>query len=232
MSTPAEEQKQAEHPQETTVAHPSAGLSNGKTYKIVLIRHGESLWNLENRFTGWTDVSLTQKGREEASHAGKLLKQHGFKFNKAFTSLLKRAIHTLDIALDELGQSYLPVEKLWRLNERMYGGLTGLNKDECKVKYGDEQVLLWRRSVNVSPPDLDLSSEYHPANDERYKHVPKCLIPSTENLLDCIDRVLPAWFDNICPEIISGKQLIVSIHGNSIRALVKHLDGLSNEGRS
>lgn len=208
-----------------------AEAHSGKTIQIVFIRHGESEWNKENRFTGWVDVGLSEQGREEARKAGKALKAHGFIFDKCYTSYLKRAVHTLDLALDEMGQSYLPVEKRWRLNERMYGGLTGLNKNECKEKHGEQQVLLWRRSVDVSPPELDRASPYHPANDLRYAKIPQNLIPSTENLLDCIARVLPCWFDNICPDLFDGKRLLVSIHGNSIRALVKHLDGLTNEGR-
>lgn len=207
-----------------------ASANTGKTIQIVFIRHGESEWNKENRFTGWVDVALSEQGREEARKAGKALKAQGFVFDKCYTSYLKRAVHTLDLALDEMGQSYLPVEKRWRLNERMYGGLTGLNKNECKEKHGEQQVLLWRRSVDVSPPELDHASPYHPANDPRYAKVPQNLIPSTENLLDCIARVLPCWFDNICPDLLEGKRLLVSIHGNSIRALVKHLDGLTNEG--
>lgn len=201
-----------------------------KTFQVVFIRHGESIWNLENRFTGWTDVPLTETGRKEAQTAGKALKEKGFTFDKCYTSYLKRAVHTLDIVLDEMGLSYLPVEKRWRLNERMYGGLTGLNKQECREIHGDEQVLMWRRSVDVAPPKLDTKSEYHPLNDKRYALVPKCLLPSTENLLDCIARVLPCWFDDLCPDLLSGKRLLVAIHGNSIRALVKHLDGLTNEG--
>lgn len=202
-----------------------------KTFQVVLIRHGESVWNLENRFTGWNDVPLSDTGRREAKTAGKALKERGFTFDKCYTSYLKRAVHTLDLVLDEMGLSYLPVSKKWRLNERMYGGLTGLNKEECKQKHGDDQVLLWRRSVDVAPPALDTTSEYHPLNDPRYALVPKTLLPSTENLLDCIARVLPCWFDDICPELLAGKRILVAIHGNSIRALVKHLEGLSNEGR-
>jgi len=204
----------------------------GRTVQLVLIRHGESSWNFENRFTGWTDVPLSEKGIQEAKNAGKLLKERGFVFDKCYTSYLTRAVHTLDYALTELGMSYLPVEKRWRLNERMYGGLTGLNKDECRVKHGEDKVLMWRRSADVAPPLLDESSEYHPFRDRRYNKVPKNLLPSTENLLDCIARVLPCWFDDICPDLFDGKRLLISIHGNSIRALVKHLDNLSNEGKS
>lgn len=201
-----------------------------KTYQIVIIRHGESLWNKENRFTGWHDVPLTEDGRKEARHAGRLLKEKGYRFDKCYTSVLTRAIHTLDIVLDEMGCAYLPVVKKWRLNERMYGGLTGMNKSECREQYGEDQVLLWRRSVNTAPPECELDSEYYPGNDSRYALVPKELLPRTEDLINCIDRVLPCWFDNICPDIISGKKLIISIHGNSIRALVKHLEGLTSEG--
>ena len=211
----------------------STSCSQGakKTIQVVLIRHGESIWNKENRFTGWTDVPLTENGRIEAANAGKALKAKGFTFDKCYTSYLKRAVHTLDIVLDEMGLSYLPVEKRWRLNERMYGGLTSLNKEECRQKHGEEQVLMWRRSVDVAPPLLDTTSEFHPWNDPRYALVPKSLLPSTENLLDCIARVLPCWFDNICPDLLEGKRLLIAIHGNSIRALVKHLDKLTTEGR-
>lgn len=206
-----------------------ASKESKKTYQVVIIRHGESSWNKENRFTGWHDVPLTEGGRTEATQAGLKLKEQGFVFDKCYTSVLKRAVHTLDIVLDQMGLTYLPVEKRWRLNERMYGGLTGMNKSECMEKFGNEQVVKWRRSVDSSPPNCELDSEYYPGNDPRYALVPKCLLPRTENLLNCIERVLPCWFDEICPDILSGKRLILAIHGNSTRALVKHLESLSDE---
>lgn len=205
-------------------------MEGKKEYRIVLVRHGESEWNKLNVFTGWHDVQLNATGLKEAKEAGELFKKLGLTFDKCYTSLLTRAINTLDVILLEMGQSYLPVEKRWRLNERMYGGLTGLNKAECAKEHGDQQVLLWRRSFDVCPPPLDLASPYHPLKDSRYKHVPRVLIPSTESLKTCIERVLPCWYDEICPDLMSGKNLLVSIHGNSIRALLKVIQNLGEEG--
>ena len=198
-------------------------------YKIVLLRHGESQWNMENRFTGWADVDLTEKGRNEAKSAGQLLKEKGFTFDKAYSSVLKRAIRTLWITLDELDQLWLPVERSWTLNERFYGGLTGLNKGETAEKYGEDQVLIWRRSYDVPPPVLDKSSEYYPGNDVRYKGLSEDLLPVTECLKDTVDRVVPYWNEKIAPDIKAGKNLVIAAHGNSLRALVKYLDNISDE---
>ncbi|HBH25203.1 MAG TPA: 2,3-diphosphoglycerate-dependent phosphoglycerate mutase [Cytophagales bacterium] len=198
-------------------------------YKIVLIRHGESQWNKENRFTGWADVDLTDKGREEARAAGQLLKEEGFEFDKAYSSVLKRAIRTLWIALDELDAMWLPVERSWKLNERFYGGLTGLGKGETAKKYGEDQVLIWRRSYDTPPPELDKSSEYYPGNDRRYKDLTDAELPVTECLKDTVERVVPYWNERIVPDIKSGKKLVIAAHGNSLRALVKYLDNISDE---
>lgn len=196
-------------------------------YKLVLVRHGQSSWNLENRFTGWTDVDLTDLGREEARKAGELLKQEGFKFDIAFTSVLKRAIRTLWIALDELDQMWLPVEKSWRLNERHYGALQGLNKSETAEKFGADQVHEWRRSYDTPPPALETGDERSAANDPRYADLAKDELPMTECLKDTVDRFLPYWHSEIAPKIKSGKKVIVAAHGNTIRALVKYLDNVS-----
>lgn len=198
-------------------------------YKIVLLRHGESQWNKENRFTGWADVDLTDKGREEAKYAGQLLKEEGFKFDKAYTSVLKRAIRTLWIALDELDQMWIPVERSWRLNERFYGGLTGLNKAETANKFGEDQVLIWRRSYDTPPPELTKDNEYYPGHDRRYDNLSEDQIPITECLKDNVARSVPFWESNIAPDIKSGKSLIIAAHGNSLRALVKYLDNISDE---
>ncbi|MBX3289507.1 MAG: 2,3-diphosphoglycerate-dependent phosphoglycerate mutase [Acidobacteria bacterium] len=196
-------------------------------YKIVLIRHGESEWNKENRFTGWKDVDLSEKGREEAKAAGELLKNEGFVFDEAYTSVLKRAIRTLWAILDEMDLMWIPVTKSWLLNERHYGGLQGLDKAETAAQYGDEQVLIWRRSYDVPPPVLDVSDERYLGNDPRYAGIED--FPATECLKDTVARVVPYWENEIAPKIKAGKRLIIAAHGNSLRALVKHLDGISDE---
>jgi 2,3-bisphosphoglycerate-dependent phosphoglycerate mutase len=198
-------------------------------HKLVLLRHGESTWNKENRFTGWTDVDLTEKGREEAKVSGQLLKAAGFGFDLAFTSLLTRAIRTANIALDELGQLWLPVERSWRLNERHYGALQGLNKAETAAKHGEEQVKIWRRAFAIAPPPLEPGDPRHPANDPRYKHLPPSDLPLTESLKDTIARFLPYWHESIAPRIRSGERVLIVAHGNSLRALVKYLDNISDE---
>ena len=198
-------------------------------YKLVLIRHGESIWNLENRFTGWTDIDLTPTGVSQAISAGQLLKAEGYDFDLAYTSVLKRAIHTLCYCLDALDRTWLPVVKSWQLNERHYGGLQGLNKAEMAKQFGDEQVLLWRRSYDTPPPPLaddDARSERH---DPRYAQLRADQIPLTECLKDTVARVVPFWTESIAPAIRSGKRVLLSAHGNSIRALVKYLDGISDQ---
>lgn len=197
--------------------------------KLVLIRHGESLWNKENRFTGWTDVDLTAKGIEEAHAAGRLLKEEGFSFDVAFVSVLKRALKTLWIILEELDELWIPVERSWRLNERHYGSLQGLNKTETAAKYGDEQILIWRRSYDVPPPLLETSDERWPGHDPRYANVPQEELPVTECLKDTVDRALPYWEEKIAPAIHRGENIIVAAHGNTIRAFMKHLDDLTEE---
>ncbi len=198
-------------------------------YKIVLLRHGQSLWNKSNQFTGWADVDLTDTGRAQAANAGKLLKQEGFDFDIAFTSVLKRAIRTLWIALDEMDRMWLPVHRHWRLNERHYGALQGLDKAETAAKYGDEQVLIWRRSYATPPPALEKDSEHYPGHDPRYAALEESELPVGECLADTVDRVLPYWESDIVPVITSGKRVIIAAHGNSLRALVKHLDKVSDE---
>lgn len=198
-------------------------------YKLVLLRHGESQWNMENRFTGWADVDLTEKGREEAKAAGELLKSQGFTFDKAFTSVQKRAIRTLWITLDEMDLMWIPVERSWKLNERFYGGLTGMNKAETAKKYGDDQVLVWRRSYDIPPPPLDKSSEYYPGNHPRYAGLSDAELPTTECLKDTVERVVPYWENTIAPELKAGKKLIIAAHGNSLRALVKYLDDMTED---
>ncbi|UTY56864.1 2,3-diphosphoglycerate-dependent phosphoglycerate mutase [Massilia sp. erpn] len=198
-------------------------------YKIVFMRHGESTWNLENRFTGWTDVDLTEKGVGEAKIAGQVLKEAGFKFDLAYTSVLKRAIRTLWLTLDEMDLMYLPIKHDWRLNERHYGALQGLDKGETAAKYGDAQVLVWRRSYDTPPPALEAGDDRASFNDPRYTGLPKDSIPLTECLKDTVARVMPAWDDEIAPAIRAGKQIIISAHGNSLRALIKMLDGISDE---
>lgn len=198
-------------------------------HKLVLMRHGESQWNLENRFTGWTDVDLTETGREQARQAGLLLKENGFEFDLAFTSLLKRAIRTLWIALDSMDAMHTPIGLNWRLNERHYGALQGLNKAETAARYGDEQVLLWRRAYAIAPEPLDLDDPRHPRFDRRYRNIPVDQLPATECLQDTVARVVPFWNDSIATALRSGRRVIISAHGNSLRALVKHLDGVSDE---
>ncbi len=198
-------------------------------YKIVLIRHGESQWNKENRFTGWTDVELSDKGNMEAIAAGKLLKEEGFIFDKAYTSVLKRAIKTLWHTLEGLDLMWIPVERAWQLNERHYGSLQGLNKAETAQKFGDDQVLIWRRSYDTPPPALEESDERYPGHDARYSSLSKEELPLTECLKDTVARVIPYWNDKIVPDIKAGKRLIIAAHGNSLRALVKYLDNISDE---
>ncbi|MCK9511498.1 MAG: 2,3-diphosphoglycerate-dependent phosphoglycerate mutase [Pigmentiphaga sp.] len=198
-------------------------------YKLVLMRHGESQWNLENRFTGWTDVDLTDTGREQARQAGQLLKREGYDFDVAYTSLLKRAIRTLWIALDELDRMYVPVHPTWRLNERHYGALQGLNKAETAAKYGDEQVLIWRRAYAIAPNPLEPSDERHPSHDQRYAALDPKLLPATECLADTVERVVPYWNQTIAPAIRSGQRVLISAHGNSLRALIRHLDQVSDD---
>lgn len=197
--------------------------------KLVLIRHGESAWNLENRFTGWKDVDLSPKGVEEAKAAGKSLKEMGLVFDVAYTSYLKRAIKTLNIVLEEMDELYIPVYKSWRLNERHYGALQGLNKAETAKKYGDEQVHIWRRSFYVAPPSIDKNSEYYPKSDRRYSDLADSDIPLGESLKDTIARVLPYWHSDISKSLQEGKNVIVAAHGNSLRALIKYLLNISNE---
>lgn len=197
-------------------------------YKIVLMRHGESTWNLENRFTGWTDVDLTEKGAAEARHAGKLLKEAGLSFDLAYTSVLKRAIRTLWITLDEMDLMWLPVKNDWRLNERHYGALQGLDKAETAAKYGDQQVLVWRRSYDTPPNPLDPKDPRASFDDPRYAGLAREQIPLTECLKDTVARVMPAWDEEIAPAIRAGKRIIISAHGNSLRALIKMLDGISD----
>ena len=196
-------------------------------YKLVLIRHGESTWNKENRFTGWTDVDLSEKGVQEGIDAGLVLKRKGFEFDLAFTSVLKRAIKTLNIVLDQMDQLWIPVQRSWRLNERHYGGLQGMNKGETADKYGEDQVKIWRRSYDVPPPVLLPDDERNPARDRRYADVPKAELPLTECLKDTVARFLPAWHEAIAPAIKSGKRVVIGAHGNSLRALVMYLDSVS-----
>ncbi|MCE1252298.1 MAG: 2,3-diphosphoglycerate-dependent phosphoglycerate mutase [Anaerolineae bacterium] len=197
--------------------------------KLVLLRHGESVWNKENRFTGWTDVDLSEKGVGEAHNAGKLMREAGFVFDIAYTSVLKRAIRTLWISLEELDQMWIPVINTWRLNERHYGALQGLNKAEMAAKFGEEQVLVWRRSYDVPPPALEESDERYPGKDARYQNVSKNDIPKAECLKDTVDRFLPFWHDTVAPTLKSGKRVIIAAHGNSLRALVKYLDNIPDD---
>jgi 2,3-bisphosphoglycerate-dependent phosphoglycerate mutase len=197
--------------------------------KLVLLRHGESIWNKENLFTGWTDVDLSDQGKTEAKTASKLLKAEGFSFDVAFTSVLKRAIRTLWITLDELELMWIPVEHSWRLNERHYGALQGLNKAETAAKYSEDQVLIWRRSYDVRPPALDASDPRYPGHDPRYHELGASELPVTECLKDTVARFLPYWQETIVPAIQSGKRTIITAHGNSLRALVKHLDDISDQ---
>jgi 2,3-bisphosphoglycerate-dependent phosphoglycerate mutase len=198
-------------------------------YKVVLLRHGESLWNKENRFTGWTDVPLSDKGIEEARAAGRQMLADGFVFDIAYTSVLKRAIKTLWLALEEMDQMWIPVENSWRLNERHYGALQGLNKAETAARHGDEQVHIWRRSYDIPPPALTEDDERHPGHDPRYASLSPDELPLTESLKLTVDRFLPYWHETIAPMIRSGKRVIIAAHGNSLRALVKYLDDISEE---
>ena len=198
-------------------------------YKVVLLRHGESTWNKENRFTGWTDVDLNEKGIEEAKASGKILKEEGFDFDIAYTSVLKRALRTLWLCLEGMDRLWIPVEKNWRLNERHYGALQGLNKAETAEKHGEEQVLIWRRSYDIPPPALEKSDERFPGNFPAYKDVDEADLPTTESLKLTVDRFLPYWFDTIAPTIKAGKKVLIVAHGNSLRALVKYLDNVSEE---
>jgi len=197
--------------------------------KLVLLRHGESRWNLENRFTGWTDVDLSPTGIEQARHAGKLLADNGFHFDIAFTSVLKRAIKTLHLALEEMDQLYIPEEKSWHLNERFYGALQGLNKAETVQQYGEEQVHKWRRDPHEHPPVLEKTDPRYPGNDPRYKGLLESELPVTENLSETMDRVLPYWTNTIIPALKQKKQVIIVAHGNSLRALIQYIDHLSDE---
>lgn len=197
--------------------------------KIVLLRHGESTWNKENKFTGWIDVDLSEKGMAEAKKAGQTLKKEGFVFDMAFTSVLKRAIRTLWITLDGMDLMWIPVYNSWRLNERHYGALQGLNKSEMAAKFGEDQVLVWRRSYDVPPPPLKETDEIYPGKDPRYKNMDKKDIPLTECLKDTVNRFLPYWSSDIAPCVKSGKRVLIAAHGNSLRALVKYLDNISDE---
>ncbi|WP_397474663.1 2,3-diphosphoglycerate-dependent phosphoglycerate mutase [Pusillimonas sp.] len=197
-------------------------------HKLVLMRHGESQWNLENRFTGWHDVDLTETGREQARQAGELLKREGFEFDLAFSSVLKRAIRTLWIALDAMDTMHTPIGLSWRLNERHYGALQGLNKAETAAKYGDEQVLIWRRAYATAPNPLDHDDPRHPRFDKRYAKVAPENLPATECLRDTVERVVPFWNDSIAPALRSGRRVLIAAHGNSLRALIKHLDSISD----
>ena len=197
--------------------------------KLVLVRHGQSMWNLENKFTGWTDVDLSEQGIKEAKEAGKVLKDKGFTFDVAYTSVLKRANDTLNYILEELGEENIPIKKSWRLNERHYGALQGLNKAETKEKYGEEQVLLWRRSSDVKPPELSVEDERYPGNDPKYKDLKEEELPKTENLIDTIKRVIDYWNSDIKQDLLDGKKVIIAAHGNSLRGLIKYLDNLTDE---
>ncbi len=197
--------------------------------KLVLTRHGESQWNLENKFTGWVDVDITEKGRQEAISGGQKLKELGLQFDVAYTSYQKRAIKTLNLILEEMDQLWIPVNKSWRLNERHYGGLQGLNKAETAAKYGDDQVHIWRRSFDVAPPQVTEEDPNYPGNEVRYANIPKDELPTGESLKLTIDRVLPYWESDISKEIKAGKNVIISAHGNSLRALIKYLLNISDE---
>jgi 2,3-bisphosphoglycerate-dependent phosphoglycerate mutase len=198
-------------------------------YTLVLLRHGQSTWNLENRFTGWTDVPLTDEGRAEAGRAAELLTEGGYKFDLVYTSLLKRAIHTMELVTNKMDLHWVPVVRHWRLNERHYGALQGLDKRETAARHGDEQVLLWRRSYDTPPPALEASDERAPIQDARYKHMPKDALPLTECLKDVVIRMLPLWHDTIAPQILDDKRVLIVAHGNSLRALIKHLDNIPDD---
>lgn len=197
--------------------------------KLVMVRHGQSLWNLENRFTGWTDIDLSENGIKEAEEAGRKLKEAGYTFDLAFTSVLVRANHTLEIILKELGETNIPIKYSWRINERHYGALQGLNKDETRAKYGAEQVHIWRRSADVRPPALTKDDPRYPGNDPKYKDLTPEQLPLTENLLDTVERVVEYWNSDIKPALLEGKKCIIAAHGNSIRALVKYIENIGTE---
>jgi 2,3-bisphosphoglycerate-dependent phosphoglycerate mutase len=199
------------------------------SYKIVLVRHGESVWNKENRFTGWTDVDLSSKGVIEAKSAAELIKNAGLEFDLVYTSLLKRAIRTMWIILENVDRAWLPVTRAWQLNERHYGALQGLNKSETAAKYGDEQVFIWRRSFDIPPNALKKNDPRHPSHDRRYNKIPKKSLPSTESLKECLARVVPYWKTQIVPKIKKGERILIVAHGNSLRALIKHLDKVSDD---
>lgn len=198
-------------------------------YKVVFLRHGESIWNKINKFTGWTDVDLSEKGIKEANTSGQVLKDEGYTFDVAYTSVLKRAIRTLWLALDEMDLMWIPVHRSWKLNERHYGALQGLNKAETAAKHGDEQVLIWRRSYDIRPPGLEETDERYPGKDSKYSNLTKDELPTAECLQDTVARVLPYWHDVIVPSIKSGQRVLIAAHGNSLRALVKYLDDIPNE---
>jgi 2,3-bisphosphoglycerate-dependent phosphoglycerate mutase len=228
MGCGSSSQKVSNEPLVATPASPAAALSPVR-YRIVLLRHGESEWNLSNRFTGWYDCDLSPKGIEEAKSAGALLKAEGFTFNIAFTSVLKRAIRTLWLTLDGLDQMYIPVVRSWRLNERHYGALQGLNKAETAEQYGIEQVTVWRRAFAVPPPAVEDDSPHFPGSDPKYRSLDPSVLPRCESLATTIVRVLPFWHDAIVPAIRSGKKVLIAAHGNSLRALVKFLDGIGED---
>jgi 2,3-bisphosphoglycerate-dependent phosphoglycerate mutase len=200
-----------------------------RIHRLVLVRHGESVWNRENRFTGWTDVALSERGVIEAREGGKMLAEKGFKFDVVHTSVLKRAILTMNNILDEINQNYLPIHKHWRLNERHYGSLQGLNKAETAAAHGEDQVKLWRRSFDIPPPPLETSDPRFPGHEEKYSHLAADVLPRTECLKDTIARTLPYWHDAIAPNILAGKRVLVVAHGNSLRGLVKHLDKIDDK---
>ncbi len=202
-------------------------MTASTTRKLVLLRHGQSQWNLENRFTGWVDVDLTEQGRAEAKAGGELMLAEGLKFDCAHTSVLKRALRTLNIALDAMDQQWIPVTKSWRLNERHYGALQGLDKAETTAKHGEAQVKIWRRSYDIPPPSMELTDPGHPANDVRYAKLDVAALPGTESLATTLDRVLPYWHDAIAPQLKAGQTVLVAAHGNSLRALYKYLTGAS-----
>ncbi|HEX6301171.1 MAG TPA: 2,3-diphosphoglycerate-dependent phosphoglycerate mutase [Acidimicrobiia bacterium] len=199
------------------------------SHKLILLRHGESVWNLENLFTGWTDVGLTEAGEIEARTAGRLMAEEGLKPDIMFTSVLKRATETADLTLEEAGWTDIPTKRSWRLNERHYGDLQGLDKKETAAKHGEDQVLIWRRSYDTRPPALEVEDERHPSHDALYADVDPAELPATEALSDVVDRLLPYWFEEIAPELKAGKTVLIVAHGNSLRALVKHLDDVSEE---
>ena len=212
-----------------TVASALSNARSNKMHRLVLQRHGESIWNKENLFTGWTDVDLSEKGTEEAKKAGRILKEKGYSFDTAYTSVLKRAIRTLWLTLDEMDLMWLPVIKNWRLNERHYGALQGLNKAETAAKYGEEQVHTWRRSYDLPPPPLEKTDKRYPGSDPRYKNLSEKELPLTECLKDTVERFLPYWHEELAPAIKSGKNILITAHGNSLRALVKYLDEISDQ---